>query len=1824
MKEKTTRVLLVEDNPGDARLIQEMLKGVGGGYQLEWVSRLADGLERLGQGEVDLVLLDLGLPDSQGLDTFTRAYGQAPQVPFVILSIQDDQTLAITAVRQGAQDYLVKGRLDGDSLVRAMRYARQRKQAEEALRESEEKYRLLVQQIPAVVFRGYPDWSADFFDEKIEVLTGYAKEDFDSRRLKWVDLLPAEDVPQAQQILLEALKTTRSYVREHRIRRKDGEIRWIQGRGQIFCDAAGKIDHIDGVLFDITARKEAEQALKGARDELERRVEERTAALTRTNRLLLEEIERRKRTEVALQASEARYRAIFETTGTATFIIDEDESICLSNSEFERLTGYSKEETEGKKKWQELFHPDDLPRMTEYRGRRKADPGAAPRNYETRLINKHAQVNDIFVTVAPVAQTGKTVVSLLDITDRKRAEAALKKAHDELEQKVAERTAELTLANVQLQLEVEERRRAEGALMQNQLRFQAFMKHLPGVAFMRDREGRYLYANDAWEKAFYRGSQGWFGKTVEEIWPDEIAARFRDNDAVTLSGEAAQSIDALEQEDGVHYWLSHRFPIPDESGRVLLVGGVAIDVTDQKRAEEQLRESEERFRATFEQAAVGIAQVGPDLKWMRVNQKLCDILGYTREELMGGTFQEITHPDDLEPNLDYVRQLLAEEIQNYQMEKRYIRKDGSFFWVNLTVSLAREPSGEPKYFIAVIEDINARKQAEAEVKASETRFRELFNNMGNGVSVFEAADEGRDFVFKDFNRSAEWLDQVRRQEVVGRSVQEAFPGVKEFGLFAVLQRVWQTGKPEYFPANLYKDGRMSGWRENYVYKLPSGEVVAIFEDVTERKEAEEALRKSEQKYRRLVENAQEGIWLIDAEARTTFVNQRMSEMLGYSVEEILGQPVFRFADERWAEQARKNFEERQQGSMGQMDFEFLKKDGSRLYALIEATPIFDDTGHFAGSLGCIIDITERKRAEERLRQSQTRLAEAQRRAHLGNWEWDPVTDESLWSEEVFRIFKMDPAQDPPSYETYLSFIHPDDREMIEKLVAENVSQRAKPFSADYRLLLQDGSVRFVHEEAEQVIDQAGKPGRWVGTIQDITERKLAEERLRDSEEKFRAIFEGGAIGIGLSDMDGRIIASNPAHLQMLGYTAEELKSKTFQDITHPDDLPKNLEQHSELLAGKIDHFQIEKRYIRKDGRIIFGRTSVSLIRGSGGAPLYAIAMVEDITARKQAEEALRASEERYHRLFDASNDAIFVHPPVDNGKQARFSEVNEVACKMLGYSREELLRLSVADIGDPEKVGDFPALRERLRREQHVLFETTLIAKDGGKVPVEISSRLFDLGGQPLVLSVVRDIRERLGAQAALQESEARFSAFMNYLPGVAFMRDREGRLIFANETWERVLHKTRHEWLGTSHEVFQAEAASRLQEHHRRVLETGQSLQTVDVIPHDDGPHTWLTHRFPIFDKDGVATMVGGVAIDITARERAQEALEAERRRLFSLLDELPALVYLVAPDYSIRFTNRVFRESFGQPEGRKCYELLIHEQQPCSQCRTFQVFQTGELQSFEWSPSGESTFQLYEYPFTDVDGSPLVLVLATDITERKFAEKRLQESEKNLRHLASQLLNVQELERKRISRELHDELGQALLVLKLQLHALARQQGKADAGAKEDLNDILAYVDGVVDNVRRLARDLSPTILEDLGFSAALRRLIEGFQKHYNLKECSISLDEINHLLSAEAKINVYRIFQEALTNIGKYARATRVTVKIKKGKGRVSFQLQDNGRGFNIDQVRGRDAAGRGLGLAAMEERVRMLEGTLLLESQEGQGTKICFSVPASEGKGSKRQE
>ncbi len=375
MTSDRTKILLVEDDPGDVRLIREMLAEVEETrFDIEWVPRLSDTLERLSNNQIDLVLLDLGLPDSRGLETFLQAYAHSPRVPFVVLSGLNDETLALKAVREGAQDYLIKGETDSGLLLRAIRYA--------------------------------------------------------------------------------------------------------------------------------TERKKVLEALQQAHAELEQRVDERTAELVLANQMFIEEIEKRKETEAALQVSEERYKTIFENTGTATIIIEADRTICLANSEFEKLSGFPKVEIEGKKTIDEFISAADLENIREFRHLRCTEPSVSPGNYEFYCQDREGRIKEISLTASMIPGTFQSVCSVLDITARKEAERALKLAHANLRHEVARRTAELAEANAVLKQEIQDREQAQAATEAERRRLFSLLDELPGFVYLLAPDYSIRFANRVFRELF--------------------------------------------------------------------------------------------------------------------------------------------------------------------------------------------------------------------------------------------------------------------------------------------------------------------------------------------------------------------------------------------------------------------------------------------------------------------------------------------------------------------------------------------------------------------------------------------------------------------------------------------------------------------------------------------------------------------------------------------------------------------------------------------------------------------------------------------------------------------------------------------------------------------------------------------------------------------------------------------------------------------------------------------------------------------------------------------------------------------------------------------------------------------------------------------------------------------------------------------------------------------------------------------------------------------------------------------------------------------------
>ena len=264
---------------------------------------------------------------------------------------------------------------------------------------------------------------------------------------------------------------------------------------------------------------------------------------------------------------------------------------------------------------------------------------------------------------------------------------------------------------------------------------------------------------------------------------------------------------------------------------------------------------------------------------------------------------------------------------------------------------------------------NSEGSREEAFKEYQAKFRGLFENVCSGVAIYEARNDGDDFVFVDFNPAAEQIDHIKKEELIGKSVTEVFPGVRQFGLFDVFQRVYKTGKPEHHPVSVYKDERVAGWRENYVYRLPSGQIVAVYDDVSARKRTELVARMTDQCFRAIADYTYDWEVWVGPSGRVLWTNPAVQRVTGYSVKEIMAMSDYPVSTiyEQDRKRIERAFRSALNGSTGnEVQFRIVRKDGKIIWVEMSWQPIFDDSGASLGHRESIRDISARKAALEAL------------------------------------------------------------------------------------------------------------------------------------------------------------------------------------------------------------------------------------------------------------------------------------------------------------------------------------------------------------------------------------------------------------------------------------------------------------------------------------------------------------------------------------------------------------------------------------------------------------------------------------------------------------------------------------------------------------------------------------------------------------------------------------------------------------------------------------------------------------------------------------------
>ncbi len=744
-----------------------------------------------------------------------------------------------------------------------------------------------------------------------ETVYGRLVQDFFNHPHLWLEVVHADDYAQVS-TFHQQLLVQGTYSLEYRIQRPDGDIRWLYDRGRVTYDQEGHPLRLDGIASDITDRKQAEEALR---------------------------------------VSEERWHLALRGNNDGIWDWNVKTNQVFFSPRWKEMLGYEEDEIPNHlDEWSKRVHPDDLEWVMQVI-QDHFDHKTPYYISEHRLLCKDGTYKWILDRGQALWDEHGTVIRMVgshtDISDRKAAEAALR---------------------------------------DSEARFRAMFERSKAIKLLIDPEtGAIVDGNWAAVKFYGYSRSQLITKTITDfncLPPDQVQAEMR----------------RAKLEERTYFVFPHRlasgeirdvevYSSPIEiQDRTFLVS-IIHDITERKQAERALHDSEERFRAIFEQASVGIALATPSGELLRVNQRYCEITGYPESELVGRRVQDITHPDDREQSIEYLQQLMSGKLSTYATEKRYIRYDGQYRWVYISISRVCDSENKPNYALAVVEDISDRKATEAELRDSEAKFRAFLESASEAIIVTNAPGE-----IMVFNAKAEDLFGYNRTEVFGRKIEYLMP--------PRYHSIHTDHRLDYLT---HPSKRSMGKSQDLYAKRQDGTefpievglstihtkhgtfVIAFLTDITERQQAEHEIkrlnqklesqiRETETRYAQIVELAEEGIWVTDAQGNTTYINQAMARMLGYTEVEILGHAIADFLtpeDNRFTAAASIPLHHNQ---VHRQEVELRTKSGNTIWAYMSTSPVLDDQGNLLWSCALVYDITERKQAEKQLRDSNERIS----------------------------------------------------------------------------------------------------------------------------------------------------------------------------------------------------------------------------------------------------------------------------------------------------------------------------------------------------------------------------------------------------------------------------------------------------------------------------------------------------------------------------------------------------------------------------------------------------------------------------------------------------------------------------------------------------------------------------------------------------------------------------------------------------------------------------------------------------------------------------------
>lgn len=735
--------------------------------------------------------------------------------------------------------------------------------------------------------------------------------------------------------------------------------------------------------------------------------------------------------------------------------------------------------------------------------------------------------------------------------------------------------------------------------------------------------------------------------------------------------------------------------------------------------------------------------------------------------------------------------------------------------------------------------------------------------------------------------------------------------------------------------------------------------------------------------------------------------------------------------------------------------------------------------------------------------------------------------------------------------------------------------------------------------------------------------RVERRRLKESEEMYSTLVEKCGDGI-IVIQDGLLRFVNPAILKITGFSREEAMGKPFLAFVAPPYREWVAESYRRRMSGQPLKARYEVEILAKDGNSVPVEVDAQLI-SFGGKPAD-LAMLRDIRERKQAELLLRQSEERYRTLVENSIQGVLVV------QDFRIVYCNQACADIFGGSVSELLSFSPQQVRamiHPEDQGlVWGRYMARLTGEPvPARYEYRGIRKDGTIAWLEMLATRVVYNGKPAIMGTVIDITERKKAEEALRRSEEMYRSLVETLPGGVVLTDANGIVSFAsrgmlellgNPEESAVVGHSPLEWIAREHqEKARANIAAVLSGASR-------GYHSEYLMLKKDGTPFWVeTHSSAV--RDGKGQVIGVMAIvhDITSRKRMEEELKESEERYRSLFQNSVEAVFTSDLGGRITAGNRALEELTGytlEELYRIDWKSMVSPASVEPILKAYnKVFSTHE-------PIGDIIYEIVrkdgEKRITQGFVAPLrkegkivgFQGTARDVTERRLAQQELERSREQLRNLARRIEAAREGERTLIAHELHDEMAQILTALKMDLSWL-RKELPGDQGAlHKRVESMSKLVDNAIQQVKGIVVKLRPSVLDDLGLAAALEWQASEFQDRTGIA-CRAHISPRDVAVDPAVATALFRIAQEALTNVARHAEATEVRIRLWRKAGKLFLQVKDNGKGISKEKL----ADPGSLGLLGMRERLLTWNGELKIRGIKGRGTTVTAIVPLEQGGG-----